>query len=187
VTDIPLAVLDPYDPAHLADPYPAWRQAQNDGRPVFIRALRAWAVASYDQVLAVVRDPDTYSSAPSVAADRDLAALRRAVPRACPEDFPALANSDPPAHARIRGAAQKMLTRKAVSVHEPYVRSVCAGLIGGFAADGRADIVERLAIPLPLTVICHILGVDSVGWRQVKRWSDALIDCTFPDCRQAGG
>lgn len=180
MTDIPLATLDPRDPAHLADPYPAWQRAQEGGRPIYLHGLRAWAVTNHDQVLAVIRDPATYSSAPSDASERDLATLRSAVPDACPEDFHALANSDPPAHTRIRRTAQKMLTPKSVSVHEPYVRSVCAGLIEGFVADGAADIVERLAIPLPLQVICHVLGIDSSSWRQVKQWSDDIVRLHMP-------
>ena len=180
MTDVSLATVDPRDPAHLADPYPAWRQASRGGRPVYVPALRAWAVTSHDQVLAVVRDPATYSSAPSDASERDLAALRDLVPQACPEGFHALANSDPPDHTRIRRAAQRMLTPKAVAGYEPYVRTVCAGLIEGFAADRRADIVERLAIPLPLTVICHVLGIDPGGWRQLKQWSDDIVRLHMP-------
>jgi cytochrome P450 len=180
VSDIHLATLDPHDPAHLADPYPAWQQAQDGGRPVYLRALRAWAVTSHDQVLAVVRDPATYSSAPSGASERDLASLRSAVPHACPEDFHALANSDPPTHTRTRRASQKMLTPKSVSVYEPYVRSVCAGLIEGFAADGRADIVRRLAVPLPLTVICHVLGIDPGSQQRLKQWSDDTVRLHMP-------
>ena len=180
MSDIQLATLDPRDPAHLADPYPAWQQAQDGGRPVYLRALRAWAVTSHDQVLAVVRDPATYSSAPSGSSERDLASLRSAVPHACPEDFHALANSDPPTHTRIRRASQKMLTPKSVSVYEPYVRSVCAGLIEGFAADGRADIVQRLAVPLPLTVICHVLGIDPGSQQRLKQWSDDTVRLHMP-------
>jgi cytochrome P450 len=180
VSDIPLTTLDPHDPAHLADPYPAWQRAQDGGRPVYLRALRAWAVTSHDQVLAVVRDPATYSSAPSESSERDLASLRSTVPHACPEDFHALANSDPPTHTRIRRAAQKMLTPRSVSVYEPYVRSVCAGLIEGFAADGRADIVQRLAVPLPLTVICHVLGIDPGSQQSLKQWSDDTVRLHMP-------
>jgi cytochrome P450 len=180
MTDIPLATLDPHDPAHLADPYPAWKEAQSAGRPIYLQALRAWAVTNHDQVLVVIRDPVTYSSAPSDASEQDLVDLRTIVPRACPEDFHALANTDPPTHTRIRRVAQKMLTPRAVAVYEPYVRSTCIGLIEDFIAAGKADIVQQLAIPLPLRVICHILGIDSDNWRQLKRLSDDIVRLHMP-------
>ena len=73
-----------------------------------------------------------------------------------------------------------MLTPKSVSVYEPYVRSVCAELIDGFAADGRADIVQRLAVPLPLTVICHVLGIDPGSQQRLKQWSDDTVRLHMP-------
>ncbi|POX36160.1 cytochrome P450 [Streptomyces sp. Ru73] len=160
---------DPYPHyAALRDRGPVHRTRLPDGREV-------WLVVGHEEARAALADPRLH---------KDWSAH--------PEWQPAegsgqlLANmlqSDPPRHTRLRKLVTRAFTARAVEALRPTVQQITDGLIDTMlaeSADGRADLVEALAHPLPMTVICELLGVPDLDRERFRRWSDAFVTTDGP-------
>ena len=82
--------------------------------------------------------------------------------------------SDPPTHTRLRGLANKAFTPRVVEAMRPRIQAVVDGLLDAVQADGRMDAIRDLAYPLPVVVICELLGLPPAERDQFKRWSDDI-------------
>ncbi|MEU1177120.1 cytochrome P450 [Streptomyces sp. NPDC005820] len=82
-----------------------------------------------------------------------------------------LLNADPPQHTRLRALVSRAFTVRRVEELRPRIEAVTDSLLDAMLPRGRADLVESLAYPLPLTIICELLGVpepDRAGFRQLS-------------------
>lgn len=164
--------FDPLSPAQLTDPYPLYSRMREEC-PVFHDAEHdLWIVTRYSDVMAVVKDPGTFSSENAVRASvRPLPVpVREALAQGWPLS-PTLTDSDGDVHRRLRLLVAQAFTPKRVQALEGPVRRTIDELIDGFAGDGRADIVERFGWHLPLIAITDILGVPRADVPALHRWS----------------
>jgi cytochrome P450 len=127
-------------------------------------------VTRYDDIVAILRDPDTFSSRDTIPTHPDMEPEVQAALRGYRHPKH-LINSDPPEHARLRGLVNHGFAPRRVAALEPAIREVAGALIAGFQSDGRADLVEQLAYPLPLTVILRMLGIPPADMDACKRMS----------------
>ena len=81
---------------------------------------------------------------------------------------------DPPDHTRLRRLANKAFTPQAVEALRPRIAALVTDLLDRAAAQGEVDLMAALAFPLPVIVICELLGVPSGDHEQFKGWSMAL-------------
>ncbi|MFE9411646.1 cytochrome P450 [Streptomyces sp. NPDC006704] len=88
--------------------------------------------------------------------------------------------TDPPEHTRLRRLVTKAFTTGAVNRLRPYIQQTADHLVDGLPDDGEADLVTALAVPLPLTVICELLGVPEADRDQVRVWSNELFSAGQP-------
>jgi cytochrome P450 len=81
-----------------------------------------------------------------------------------------LLTMDPPDHTRLRRLVAGAFTPRVVAELEPWIREVTVRLLA--AADGAAgfDLIDALAFPLPIAVICHLLGVPAEDRAQFRSW-----------------
>ncbi|TDC80563.1 cytochrome P450 [Actinomadura sp. 7K507] len=83
--------------------------------------------------------------------------------------------SDPPEHTVYRKLVTSAFTARRTAALEDWITATAAGLVDGFAHDGRADLCESFAIPLPVLVIAKILGVPAADRADFKEWSDQFM------------
>ncbi|GHB25894.1 cytochrome P450 family protein [Streptomyces chryseus] len=83
--------------------------------------------------------------------------------------------TDPPRHTRLRAAAGPAFTPGAVARMRPYITEVVGALLDVWAPGEQVDLVAGLAVPLPVTVICQLLGVPGDDRTMVARWSNGLF------------
>ncbi|MEU1510343.1 cytochrome P450 [Kitasatospora sp. NPDC005748] len=83
--------------------------------------------------------------------------------------------TDPPEHTRLRRLVTRAFTTAVVDGLRPYVRSLAEELVDRWAAGSEVDLVEDLAGPLPVTVICQLLGVPPEDRPAVRGWSTDLF------------
>ncbi|MFG2226692.1 cytochrome P450 [Streptomyces sp. NPDC048644] len=83
---------------------------------------------------------------------------------------------DPPEHTRLRSLVAKAFTVRNVEKLRPQVRELTKDLLDELEAAGPpADLVDRFALPIPVAVICRMLGVPVEDRPKFRAWSDAAL------------
>ncbi|MEU3062623.1 cytochrome P450 family protein [Streptomyces subrutilus] len=92
--------------------------------------------------------------------------------------------TDPPRHTRLRRTVAGHFTPGRVASYRPGIEDIAVRLVDAFAGDGRVDVVSRYALPLPVMVICDLLGVPQDDRDTFHAWSRELV---APTSRTAAG
>ena len=156
--------FNPMDPEFLADPYPTYHRLRAED-PVHQSPLGFWVLTRYDDVSAVLRDP-RFIKEPLAA----LVAARfgAEVPRGVGLS---MLDRDPPDHTRLRGLVSKAFTPRVVEGLRPRIQQIVDELITRAQAAGSMDVIEEFAYPIPVNVICEMLGVPVADHERFKGWS----------------
>jgi cytochrome P450 len=143
-------------PRYRADPYPALAALREAG-PVQRTATGQYVLTHFDDVDQVLRDPRTGNAAPQGEAG-GVAGIRHVVDSGATRPISVL---DPPEHGRVRRALHRAMPRDLAGALRRDADRLAAELLDKVAArDGEpVDVVAELALPLPLTLICDLLGV----------------------------
>ncbi|MFY1694346.1 cytochrome P450 family protein [Solwaraspora sp. WMMA2101] len=83
-------------------------------------------------------------------------------------------NSDPPEHSRLRRLVSQAFAPRCIEALRPRVTQVVDDLIDKFAPRGEADLMHDFAVPLPMVVICELLGVPRADHEQVLGWTQVI-------------
>ncbi|MFF5478703.1 cytochrome P450 [Streptomyces sp. NPDC012935] len=162
--DLADGLLDhPYDVyRRLRDTAPVHRIAGPDGSP-------AWLVTRYDDVREALADP-------RLSLDKRHAAPGTYRGLALPPALDAnLLNMDPPDHSRIRRLVGRAFTPRRVEQLRAPIRRTADRLLDALGRHGTTDLIASYAAPLPITVICDLLGVPDEHRRDFREWTDALV------------
>ncbi|HEY7262985.1 MAG TPA: cytochrome P450 [Trebonia sp.] len=168
-----------YSPAgdHREDPYPFYALAR-DTEPVFFSAqLQMWCVTRYDDAAAVLADHETFSSRNAIPDNAELGPQVRAVLSEYRQPK-TLLNMDRPDHTALRRLVQQVFSTRRVAAMEPAVREVTTALTDQFSG-GRADLIDELVYPLPLTVIFRLLGIPEEDIPLCRQWTGDLKQLLF--------
>src|SRR6476661_7124373 len=115
--------------------------------PVYYdEAADVWGIARYDDVLAIEKDPRTFSSARA--------------PRPHGHPLPMMISMDNPEHQHRRSLVNRGFTPRRVGEMGPTVARLCRSILDGVCERGECDFVSDVAAPLPLLVIADLLGFD---------------------------
>ncbi len=150
-------------PVFEGDPFPLFKMLRANN-PVVQMGERFWGIAKYEDVLRILRDPETFSSRVSVADERG------------EKRPPTILFDDPPIHTRMRGLLTKAFTPRMVELQRGFIEENCDRLIDAMLEKGTCDYVEGMSYPLPVGVIASMLGVQDGDLATFKRWSDAIIE-----------
>ncbi|MEU9619387.1 MULTISPECIES: cytochrome P450 [unclassified Streptomyces] len=134
----------------------------------------AWLVTRHADVRTVLADP-RFSRAAAVGED---------VPRTVAVGLPStsMLSMDPPEHSRLRRRVANSFTLRRVEALRPRVQQMVDGLLDTMIAAGpSADLTKALTWPLPITVICELLGVPVADRDRFNVWVDGLLMLSDPD------
>jgi cytochrome P450 len=162
---------------------------------------RAWLITRYEDVRKALADPRLSKDwrklrSPGFVPDPSVGFL-----------MAHMLNADPPDHTRLRRLVQKAFTPGRVAALRPRIEAITASLLdamaeggsgGGPGGGGRApddaregvvDLIAAFAFPLPMTVICELLGIPDGDREEFKTWSQVILSstATFDEYRAAGG
>lgn len=158
-------VYDPFSVEMHENPYPTY-QILRDHAPVYHNVERDFhALSRFEDVQAAARDWKTFSSADGVDLD-DAGRLL---------GLNSFLDMDPPPHDELRKIVRDHFAPRNIKALEPLVREHVTVLIDGFADRGHADLARDLAWPLPLRVICEMLGLPREDHPQLERWFRSLV------------
>ncbi|MDR0269712.1 cytochrome P450, partial [Paenibacillus sp.] len=85
-------------------------------------------------------------------------------------------NSDPPDHARLRDLVQKAFTPKMIEGLRGRIQEIADDLLDEVQDSGKMDLIDEFAFPLPIIVICEMLGVCTEDRDRFREWSGAFIE-----------
>ena len=146
------------------DPHAVWTWMRREA-PVFRdEASDVWGIARYDDVLAIEKDPATFSS--------------RRAPRPHGNALPMMISMDNPEHQRRRALVNRGFTPRRVAEHGATVERLCTTILDRVCERGSCDFVWDVAAPLPLLMIADMLGFEPELHGQLLEWSDDLIRAT---------
>jgi cytochrome P450 len=148
-------LLELLNPSSRADPYPLYTQFRDRG-PMQLPETNLTVFSTCRDCDEVLRHPSSSSNRlTSTIAQRQLAT--GAWPR--PIGPPGFLFLDPPDHTRLRKLVSKAFVPKVVNALQPDITALTDGLLDRIAERGQFDVVSDLAYPLPVAVICRLLGV----------------------------
>jgi cytochrome P450 len=170
--------LTALDPTYRADPYPRLRQAR-EACPVrrdgFFGAVQ---LTRYADVRGVLTDRTLWRD--PMRADDSSLAKRRAMSEGDRADGPrSILTSDDPDHGRVRGLLTPVLYKR-FNESRGMVDAVVERRLDALAGRETFDLIESYAMPIPIEVIAHLLGVDEGRLAEFRSWSEAIIQTFNP-------
>ena len=155
----------------LGDPHAALRRLRReDPLPWYAGTGGAWCVLKHADILSVSRDPQRFTSTRGIQIG-----LREANARP-PGIPPTILEMDPPQHNRYRKLVIRAFTPHSAARLENMVRQIARECVEAIEPGAPMDLVEALAVPVPMYVIAEMLGVPRSDRPSFKRWSDSMIE-----------
>ena len=167
------------DFASRADPYSLFPELRRT--PVARQPDGSYVVSTYREIVALLHDPRVSSDLRNLP---EIAEIRITPDDAAPQLPPEFIRRDPPDHDRLRSLVMRHFGPPSapgrVSGMEPRILEIVSELIDGLAGRNRIDVVDDFAYPLPVTVICELLGVPRQDEPLFHRWSQITVDTNDP-------
>ncbi|MEW1630243.1 cytochrome P450 [Streptomyces sp. NPDC089173] len=174
-----MAVLDLRDlPDFTANPYPYYAKLRAEGPVHTVRTEqmeRIWLIVGYEE-------------ARWALADQRFGKDWRTTGRWAAEVNPISSNMlelDAPHHTRLRRLVAREFTPRRIEALRPRVTEITTELLDAMVPAGSADLVDAFAFPLPMTVICELLGVPDIDRDAFRALSSAVVTPTAAQ-REAG-
>jgi cytochrome P450 len=171
-------VIDPADPRLIDDPYPLLSlvRAHSPLTKMSGWAESHWVLSRYQDVHQMLTDPtarmrEGTGRPPALYGDGPAAVLWDT----------ALSMMDPPDHTRVRAAVTKALPRRQMDRMQGLVREIACELVDAIPGHEPFDAVPRLALALPMRVICGLLGVPREDWPMLQSWTSDTLRLFLPD------
>lgn len=144
-------------PEYIENPYSVNERLRAQGAAVPVvmpSGMRAWLITRYAEARAALLDPRL---------GKQSLTIRGAYRPGSPESvlFRHMLNTDPPDHERLRRLVSKAFTARRIEQLRPRVSEITTELLDSIATGGVTDLVEAFAFPLPITVICELLGLSA--------------------------
>ena len=142
-------------------PYPFYAWLRQEHPVYYNERFDFWALSRYDDVVRAARNQEVFSSAQGVGPDKRYGL--------------SMITNDPPIHTRLRRLVNRAFTPHMMARFEARIQAIIDALLEAVLDKGAFDLVADYAVPLPVTVIAEILGVEPERREDFKRWSDEVV------------
>jgi cytochrome P450 len=177
---MPPPVFDPFAPGFTDDPYPQYA-ALRSGAPAGRHPLGFWLLTRYEDVSAVLRA--NMSVEDRNVTDRVLIELREQMfgeEDAARARNRSMLDRDPPDHTRLRRLVSKAFTPRAIEALRPRITALVDEMLDTAGRQGRVDLVDALAFPLPFAVIGEMLGTPPADHERIRQLSGTVVRSLEP-------
>jgi cytochrome P450 len=173
-----LALLDP---GVRHNPYPLYARLRAQA-PFRLESAPVVVLASHADCTAMLRHPQASVDRARATLPVGRIAFKERMPADAPSslDQPSFLFRDPPDHTRLRRLVSKAFTARVVQRLEPRIAELVDSALDRAAETGSLDVVADLAYPLPVTVICELLGVPLADEPTFRHWSGLLAQSLDP-------
>jgi cytochrome P450 len=188
----PVAQL--FDPGFMEDPWPRYAELRETA-PVHLDPRGFWVVTRHADCLEILRSKASSADGTNIAPEAQPDGLGRQRGRGSITDEMALAIDDnrpflfrdPPEHTRMRGLVSKAFTPRMVEALRPRIETMVDELLDAACDKGDIDVVRDFAYPLPIQVICEMLGIPREDRDRFSEWSAVLARGLDPEFLQPEG
>ena len=178
-------LADEFQPFDVAEPFAFYQRARAEAAVFYSPELDYWVVPRYQEVLAILHDPATFSSENAQSPFRPWPPAVERILGSGLTGKSGLLGRQPPDHTRLRSFINKAFTPRRAAVLEPQIREITVHMIHGMAPSGRGDWVADLAYDLPALVIFLLLGIPEADVPNVKAWAQSRVQLNFGDLPEA--
>ncbi|MER5464737.1 cytochrome P450 [Streptomyces sp. NPDC002668] len=161
----------------VANPYPYYARLRESGPVHEVRLPNGeeiWLIVGHEEARTALADPRLSKSPATIGATM---LDERVI-------GPHLLVLDPPDHTRLRKLVVREFTARRVESLRPRIQQITDGLLDAMLPAGRGDLVDALAFPLPIIVICELLGVPAADRDVFRKWSNEVVAPTGPAAEQ---
>lgn len=169
------------DPLIQARPQEFYSKLRNEDPVHYDEKLGMWLVSRYDDIVTLLRDPQTFSDKKGYEAQYAsgfFEEFKQILEKEGGGFFPDVIKSDPPEHTRIRKLLDSAFSAHRVKTLEPAITRIIGNLVeqvADKAAAGKViDGVKEFSIPLTIAVICEQLGMNQYDGDKISEWSAAI-------------
>jgi len=156
---------DPLDTS-AGIPYDAFEELRAEC-PVSKTAAGMYFLARYGDVMAATKDLESFHASfrePGVVV---------------PPEEQLISEIPEPRHGKIRKIINSAIAQHRIGRVEPFARQWCNDILDGLLARGGGDLVAEYVMPIPATVIAHLLGADPADYPRFAEWSDVVVQSTY--------
>jgi cytochrome P450 len=181
--------------AFARDPFPTYARLREVG-PVFQIRLplvgKTWVATTYQAASEVLKDDETFVMEPRKVGKTLFSGVLRFLPRTVGVFSDNMLRHDNPDHRRLRRLVEQAFSRHRVENLRGRIGVLCDGLLAGLAGRETVDLLEEWARPLPVAVICELLGLPDEDRAKFTRWPGCFFvrflcsACCGP-CPRSGG
>ncbi|MFB7631034.1 cytochrome P450 [Streptomyces sp. NPDC056149] len=175
------------EPALITDPFTGYGELREQGPVVrgrFVDDTPVWFITRFDEARVVLRD-HRFANNPAFAqetADGENPRSRLMEMMGLPERYRvyldgSILTMDAPDHTRLRRLVSRAFTARKITDLRPRVEDIADDLLSRLpehAEDGVVDLITHFAYPLPITVICELVGIPEADRPQWRAWSSQL-------------
>jgi cytochrome P450 len=161
------------DPASRANPYPFYARLRET--PVSLQEDGTYVVSTYREISVLLHDPRISSDMRKSAHGAGALAASGSMPATPPFIF-----TDPPEHTRLRRLIMHQFTPQRIAGMRAHIEQTVNALLDQKNQQHQLDLVQDFAYPLPVTVICRLLGVPTEDEPRFRVWSEALVRTLDP-------
>jgi cytochrome P450 len=169
--------LDPRNPQFYENPYPVYHELRQKLSAFKWEQFGHWCFAAHEDVNALLRDRRFGRQILHVATREELGMAEVPAHLKSFYDFEkhSLLELEPPVHTRLRGLISRAFLSRQVERLRPKIENLSNRLIDGFEAKGEVDLLAAYATPIPVIVICELLGVPTDMADQFLKWSHDMV------------
>ncbi|MCU1648771.1 MAG: Cytochrome monooxygenase PikC [Nocardia sp.] len=170
--------IETIDEDFFADPhqhYRRWREHGPVRRVRFPDGVIRWVILGHAEGRAALADPRLRKNIAHVDA---LVSAKRETPPMDPRQLALVThmlNIDPPDHSRLRKLVSKAFTAHRVAELRPRIEQITGALLDRMDDHDEVDLLREFAVPLPITVICELLGVPPAERDDFQQWTGDLV------------
>ncbi|GGK92111.1 cytochrome P450 family protein [Streptomyces flaveus] len=168
-------------PDFLRDPYPVYARLRSEGpvhRVYDPDGEEVWLVVGHEACRTAFTDPRLSRDWLRSGNIKQIVNTEQSQPA-----LMHMLMSDPPDHTRLRRLVAREFTPRRIESLAPRIQQVTDELLDRMLAveERRADLIASFAFPLPMTVICELLGVPGLDREAFRRWSNEMVARTSPE------
>ena len=171
--DVPHLDFDPFSVEFFADPFPTHAQLREAGPLVYLDKWGVYGVARYEQVHAVLNDPQTFCSSRGVGLS-DFAKEKPWRPASL------ILEADPPAHTRTRAVLNQVLSATAMRPLRAHFSAIAEAKVDELLARGSFDAISDLAESYPLAVFPDAMGLQKDGRENLLPYASLVFNAFGP-------